>query len=157
MSKRDPYIIKRINFRRVLVVTAISVLLVLLILFAFIMESGLPITFENLVRIHEEHPSLFLVDMIPLFISALLHPMHYIMNRAIREYEERVLASQLLLKRNTEFAQLLSDGENPEPYDEMMETDLGRALRMIHINIKADRRKESEQGWITEGKDIIIQ
>ena len=155
MSKRDPYIIKRINFRRVLVVTAISVLLVLLILFAFIMESGLPITFENLVRIHEEHPSLFLVDMIPLFISALLHPMHYIMNRAIREYEERVLASQLLLKRNTEFAQLLSDGENPEPYDEMMETDLGKALRMIHLNIKADRRQEREQSWITEGKDLV--
>ena len=155
MSKRDPYIIKRINFRRVVVVTAISILVVLLILFAFIMENGLPITFKSLALIHTEHPSLFLVDLIPLFVSALLHPMHYIMNRAIREYEERVVASQQLLKRNTEFAQLLSDGENPEPYDEMMETDLGKALRMIHINIKADRRKESEQGWITEGKDIV--
>ena len=157
MSKRDPYIIKRINFRRVIVVTAISILVVLLILFSFMMESGLPITLKSLALIHAEHPSLILVDLIPLIISALLHPMHHIMNRAIREYEERVVASQQLRKRNTEFAQALSDGENPEPYDEMMETDLGKALRMIHINIKADRRKESELGWITEGKDIVLK
>ena len=157
MSRRDPYIIKQINFRRVVVVTAVSLLVVLLILFSYIMESGLPLTLKSLAQIHAEHPSLYLIDLIPVFISALLHPMHRIMNRAIREYEERVIASQQLRKRNTEFAQVLSDGEDPEPYDEMMETDLGKALRMIHINIKADRRKESEQGWITEGKDIVLK
>ena len=138
-----------------MVVTVVSILLVLLILFAFIMESGLPITFKSLAQIHDEHPSLFLIDLIPVFISALLHPMHHIMNRAIREYEERVLKSQLLLEQNTEFAQELSDGENPEPYEEMMKTDLGRALRMIHLNIKADRRQEREMSWITEGKDLV--
>ncbi|RLD55640.1 MAG: hypothetical protein DRI97_09060, partial [Bacteroidetes bacterium] len=153
MSRRDPYIIKRINFRRVMVVTAISILLVVLILFAFIMESGLPLTLKSLAQIHGKHPSLFLVDLIPVFISALLHPMHHIMNRAIREYEERVLESQQLVERNTEFAERLSEGENPEPYEEMMTTDLGKALRMIHLNIKADRRQEREQSWIAEGKD----
>lgn len=136
-------------------VTVISILVVLLILFAYIMESGLPLTFKSLAQIHREHPSLFLIDLIPLFISALLHPMHHIMNRAIREYEERVLESQQLLDRNTEFAQELSDGENPEPYEEMMKTDLGKALKMIHLNIKADRRQEREQSWITEGKDLV--
>ena len=136
-------------------VTAISILVVLLILFAFIMESGLTISLKSLAQIHGEHPSLFLIDLIPVFISALLHPMHHIMNRAIREYEERVLESQQLLERNTEFAQELSDGENPEPYEEMMTTDLGKALRMIHLNIKADRRQEREQSWITEGKDLV--
>ncbi len=157
MSGRDPYIIKRINFRRVLVITAISILVVILILFAFIMESGLPVTLRSMAQIHREHPSLFLIDLIPVFISALLLPMHHIMNRAIREYEERVLESQQLLKRNTEFAQLLSEGENPEPYDEMLETELGKALRMIHLNIKADRRQEREQSWITEGKDMVAR
>ena len=155
MSRRDPYIIKRINFRRVLVVTFISILVVLLILFAFIMESGLPITFHSLAQLHAEHPSLLLVDLIPLFASALLHPMHQIMNRTIREYEERVLESQQLVERNTEFAERLSEGENPEPYEEMMDTDLGKALRMIHLNIKADRRQEHEQSWIAEGKDLV--
>jgi PAS domain S-box-containing protein len=137
------------------VVTAISILLVLLILFIYIMESGLPLTFESLGKIHAEHPSLILVDLFPIFVSAILHPMHYIMNRAIREYEDRVRASNQLLERNTEFADLLSEGENPEPYEEMMKTDLGKALRMIHLNIKADRRMEREQSWITEGKDMV--
>jgi len=155
MPRRDPYIIKRINFRRVMVVTVVSILLVVLILFAFIMDSGLPLTFKSLAQIHKEHPSLFLIDLIPVFISALLHPMHHIMNKAIREYEERVLKSQQLLERNTAFAQDLSDGENPEPYEEMMKTDLGKALRMIHLNIKADRRQERKQSWITEGKDLV--
>jgi len=155
MLKRDPYIIKRINFRRVMVVTVISIMVVFLILFAYIMESGLTISFESLAQIHGEHPSLFLVYLIPVIISAMLHPMHRIMNRAIQEYEERVLESQKLRERNTEFAHLLSEGENPEPYEEMMTTDLGKALRMIHLNIKADRRQEREMSWITEGKDMI--
>lgn len=136
-------------------VSLISILVVLLILFAFVMESGLPLTFESLATIHRAHPSLYLVDLLPIFISAMLHPMHHIMNRAIREYEERVLASQELLKRNTEFAHVLSEGENPEPYEEMMETDLGKALKMIQLNIKANRRKEREQSWIAEGKDMV--
>ena len=155
MSRRDPYIIRRINFRRVMVVTMISLLLVVLILCAFIMEMELPITFRSLVFIHNEHPSLILIDLIPLFISAILHPMHWIMNRAIKEYEERVKASNLLLERNTRFAQELSEGENPELFNEMLETNLGKALRMIQLNIKSNRRKELEQSWITDGKDII--
>ena len=136
-------------------VTLISILVVLLILFAFLMESGLPVSFSNLAALHKEHPSLFLVDLLPIFLSALLHPMHHIMNRAIQNYEKRVLASQELRKRNTEFARLLSEGDNPEPYDEMIETDIGKALRMIHLNIKANRRKEREQSWIAEGKDMV--
>jgi PAS domain S-box-containing protein len=155
VSKRDPYIIKRINFRRVVVVTAISVLVVILILCSYMMDSGLAITFRNLYRIHAEHPSLFMIDLIPLFILVFLMPMHRIMNRAISDYEERVKESNLLLKRNTGFAQELSEGDNPEPYKEMMETDLGKALRMVQLNIKSSRRKEREQTWIAEGKDII--
>lgn len=155
MSKRDPYIINRINFRRVMVVTIISLILVILILCAYMMESGLTLSLSNLVKIHREHPSLFLIDLLPIFISALLHPMHRIMNRAIEQYEARVKESNLLLERNTSFAQELSEGENPDLYDEMMETDLGKALRMIQLNIKSNRRKSHEQSWITEGKDII--
>jgi PAS domain S-box-containing protein len=155
MSKRDPYIIKRINFRRIIVVTLISILLVFLILFAFLMENGMPITFRSLATLHRQQPALFLVDLLPVFITALLHPMHWLMNKAIRDYEKRVMASQELLDRNTEFAHALSEGENPEPYDEMMDTGLGKALKMIHLNIKANRRKEREQGWIAEGKDMV--
>ena len=155
MSRRDPYIINRINFRRVLMVTIISIVVVILILLAFLMESGLQITFANLAKIHKEHPSMILVDLLPLFISALLYPMHRIMNRAIEQYEERVKESNLLLERNTVFTQELSEGDNPKVFDEMMKTDLGKALRMIQLNIKSNRRKETEQSWIAQGKDII--
>ena len=136
-------------------VTGISILLVLLILFAFIMQSGLPLTFKSLGLIHAEHPTLILVDLLPVIVLAILLPMHHIMNRAIRDYEDRVKASNELLARNTEFAERLSGGEDPEPYEEMMQTDLGRVLRLIHLNIKADRRQEREQSWITEGKDMV--
>jgi len=135
--------------------TLISILLVLLILFAFIMEGGLPVTFKSLADLHREHPSLFLLDLLPFFVSALLHPMHFMMNKAIREYEDRVKASREMLERNTEFAGVLSEGENPEPFEEMLETDLGKALKMIQLNIKANRRKEREQSWIAEGKNMV--
>lgn len=136
-------------------VTIISFLLVLLILGGFIMEKGLALNFHNLAEIHREFPALFLIDLLPVFISIFLHPLHGTMNRAIEDYEERVKESNLLLDRNTRFAQKLSEGDNPEPYEEMMQTDLGKSLRMIQLNIKSNRRKEHEQSWIAEGKDII--
>lgn len=155
MSRRDPYIISRINYRRVFVVTAISALVVILILFSFIMGSGMSLNLKNLVKIHGDHPSLFLIDLLPLFIFVFLHPLHRIMNRAIRDYEERVKESRQLLERNTDFAKALSEGEDPEPYEEMMGTNLGKALRLIQLNIKSNRRNTREQIWIAEGKDII--
>lgn len=155
MAQRDSYIINRINQRRILVVSAISFLLVALILCAHLMESGLPISLHSLIRVHREHPSLFLIDLLPVFVIAFLYPMHRLMNRAITKYEEQVKESNLLVKRNTGFAQELSEGDNPEPYKEMMDTDLGKVLRMIQLNIKSNRRKEREQTWIAEGKDIV--
>ncbi len=155
MSNRDPTIISHINYRRVIVVTFISILVVVLILFSYIMESGKTLSFENLAKIHIEHPSLFMVDLIPLFIYAFLYPMHRIMNRAIRDYEKRVKASQQLLERNTTFASELSEGDDPEAYEEMMETNLGKALRMIQLNINSNRRKAKEQTWIAEGRDMV--
>ena len=156
MSRRDPDIIKRISFRRVLVVTIISALLVILILTAFMMESGLTISFGNLTDIHKDHPSLFLIDLLPVFVFALLHPMHLLMNRAIRNYEERVKESRLLVKRNTEFAQKLSEGDNPESYDEMMDTDLGKALRMIQLNINRTAEKRGNRRGLQKAR-ILFQ
>jgi hypothetical protein len=155
VSKRDPYIIRRLNFRKVVVTTLISLLLVILILFAFIAESDIPITLQNLGLIHREHPSLFLVDLLPVLVFIMLYPMHRIMNRAIGEYEDRVRESRMVLEQNTNFAHRLSEGEDPEPYPEMIESGLGKALRLIQLNIKSGRRKEKEQSWIAEGKDII--
>ena len=65
MLKRDPYIISRINNRRIFVVTSISALLVIMILFAFMMESGMTLSFKNLARLHGDHPPLFLIDLLP--------------------------------------------------------------------------------------------
>ena len=104
MPKRDPYIISRINYRRIFLVTSISALLVIIILFGFLMESGMTLSFKNLARLHMDHPPLFMIDLLPLFIFAFLHPMHRIMNRAIEEYEDRVKESTQLLERNTDFA-----------------------------------------------------
>ncbi len=155
MLQRDPHIISRINYRRVFVVTIIGALVVILILFAFMMESNMSLSFRNMAKIHKDHPSLILIDLLPLFIFAFLHPMLRIMNRAIGDHEQRVKASQKLLDRNTDFATELSEGDDPEAYGEMMDTDLGNALRLIQLNIKSSRRKEKEQTWIAGGKDMV--
>ena len=152
---RDPVIIRRLNYRKVVLVTVISVLLVLLILFTFLMGSGHPVTLPGLAQLHHDQPSLILVDLLPVFIYLFLRPMHRTMNRAIEAYEERVKESNLLLERNTRFARELSEGEDPEPYENMIETDLGKALRLIQLNIKSNRRRDREQTWIAEGKDIV--
>ena len=96
MSKRDPYIIRRINFRRIVVVTLISDPGVPDSL-AFLWKVDLPITFSSRWQLSTNNtPHCILIDLIPLFVTALLHPMHRIMNKAIQDYEERVMDSQEL-------------------------------------------------------------
>ncbi len=155
MPGADPHIIQRINFRRVITVTVISALLVVMILFTFMMDKDLPVGFRSLAILHREHPSLVLVDLLPLWIFIFLFPMHRMMNKTIHRYEKRVKASSRLLARNTEYAVSLSEGENPDPHEEIMNSDMGKALRLIQLNIKSNRRKDREQSWITEGKDIV--
>ena len=53
-------------------VTVISALLVILILCAFMMQSGIPLSFSILAMIHMDHPHLFLVDLLPFFIFSFL-------------------------------------------------------------------------------------
>ena len=143
------------NYRRLILVTLISFLLVILLWIIIIMDNDLPISLSSLIEIHFQTPYFLIFDLLPLFVFILLYPMHRIMNRAIGDFESKTKESQSLLDKNSDFAKKMSEGEDPEVFDKMMDTDIGQSLRLIQLNIKSNRRKEREQSWIAEGKDII--
>lgn len=112
-------------------------------------------TFSNLVKTHCAHHSLVILDLLPLYIYLILSVARRNMLRTVKTYEDALKKNKLILEQNSDFAQAVSEGEDPPGYPEMLKTPLGQALKLIQLNIKSNRRKEREISWITEGKEII--
>jgi PAS domain S-box-containing protein len=116
-------------------------------------ESGF--SFAGVAETHKGRISMFIFDGLPLYILLILLAARRTMNRSIAGYREELQQTQHILDQNSEFARTLSEGDEPETHPEMLETELGKALKLIHLNISSNRRKEREITWITEGKEMI--
>ena len=135
MPFKDSDNIRRLNYRRLILVTLISVLLVILLWIIIIMDNDLPLSVSSLLDMHFQSPSFLIFDLLPLFVFILLYHMHRIMIREIGAFESMTNESQSLLDKNAAFAKKMSEGEEPEVFDKMMDTDIGQSLRLIQLNI----------------------
>ncbi|MBN1131763.1 MAG: SpoIIE family protein phosphatase [Bacteroidales bacterium] len=145
----------RLNLRRIILITLIGFLVVVLFWIMAIMEQNQPVTFAAISRLHSDHPVYFIYDLLPLFIFLFLYPVHRITGHIILDYARQVREYHHSIERHTSFAKELSEGSDPELFDEMMKTELGQSLRLIQLNIKSNRRRDHEQTWIAEGKEIL--
>ncbi|MEZ5072922.1 MAG: PAS domain S-box protein [Bacteroidales bacterium] len=143
------------NRRRLILSSLLVLVLTLLVHVALLMDRGESLRISTLLGLPGSHPTLFVLDLMPLLVFALLLGQHRQLIRTWKSQEARLRSSDERMEQNAAFAKILSEGEDPEPYEGMLENNLGKALRMIQINIKSNRRKEREQSWIAEGKDIV--
>jgi len=135
--------------------TSFTGLLIILAWFIILMSLDLKINPDSIWLIHKTHPELFLADLFPLLV-------YFISKKQFRELEEElnirnesVQNLETLLDKSTGFARLLSEGDDPAVPENLLDSDLGQALRLIQLNIKTNRRTENEKNWISEGKDIV--
>lgn len=110
---------------------------------------------SNLTGAHRDHPVLFLFDLLPLWIFLILWQAKKALQQRIDAIATELKEQKNLLEQNSSFARALAEGDNPPAYPEMLQSELGQALKLIHLNINSNRRKEREVTWITEGKEII--
>ena len=116
-------------------------------------ESGF--SFSALAEAHRGNISMFIFDGLPLYILLILLMARRNMNRTLTGFREELDQAEKILDQNSEFARIISEGDEPETHPEMLETELGKALKLIYLNISSNRRKEREITWITEGKEMI--
>ncbi len=138
-----------------LLLLLIGLVFVFLAALSEIFISGLELSISSFKRIHE-HPSLWILYLIPpiLILNA------YIINRHIGQIKEGLgLKIKGLKKKISTYADHVNQmsQENysipviPEGKDDL----LGHALYFLQGSLRATSRKENNQNWISEGRELI--
>lgn len=110
----------------------------------------------SIIQMHIDNPVLYILDLIPLFFVSVA----YIFNRQ-REIEKITFDNQikerdLRLNKMADFAKQIGEGNYNTELDLSANNDiLGKSLLLMRDNLLDNYKKESEQSWIAEGKEII--
>jgi PAS domain S-box-containing protein len=138
-------------------VVFISLLFALIVLWIIEMViKDLQISFRGLLAIHRINPSLWLADILPFILGFLSF-------RNIRQFKiERTNLQAIIdeehvrIEKYTNYANSIGKGIyniNIEP--ESNKDQLGQSLQLLQNFLKASQKKENDQTWISEGKDLI--
>jgi PAS domain S-box-containing protein len=141
--------------RNIWLYTLAGALLVIVALISLSWKPGTGFRFDTLVQLHRDHPALFLLEAMPVYIWIILWVAQKNLQKTAISYRRETEEITGILEKNSGYARAVSEGDDPAPFDKMLDTELGRALKLIHLNIRSNRRKEREITWITEGKDMI--
>jgi PAS domain S-box-containing protein len=141
--------------RNIWLFTLIGVAVVLFAWVFMMVDENMNLQPVRLIHQHRDFPFLFIFDLFPLcmLVVLLMAKKNFVRERKKRHRE--LLKLSETFNQSEQYARALSQGEDPEEYAGMLDNELGQALKLIHLNIRSNRRKEKEITWITEGKDMI--
>jgi len=141
--------------RNIKLYTLAGLLLVVVAMISLSWKPGTGFRFETLVKLHQAYPAIFLLEALPVYIWIILRVARKNLQKTARSYHLETEKTTEILEKNSGYARAVSEGDDPATFEGMLDTELGQALKLIHLNIRSNRRKEREITWITEGKDMI--
>jgi PAS domain S-box-containing protein len=114
------------------------------------------VTFSSFIEMHRNHPSIFLLDLIPFAVAAILIWQSKIQQTNENYYQYLIQQRDEQIKKNADFAKRIGEGD----YTSFFEPDgnddtLGKSLLLMRDNLILNNTKESEQSWIAAGKEKI--
>ena len=103
-----------------------------------------------------QQPVLFLVWLLPpLFILVIRRHVDTI-ERIRGKYKDQIDRKDYIINRYAEFAKHIGQGNYDEDIKPENDQDiLGKSLVVMRNNLRASHKKESDQNWISEGRNVI--
>jgi PAS domain S-box-containing protein len=156
MPVKVNYILDNAKARAVIIGVAVSIVIpVIAWMMDIIVASQMP-GLTNLLQIHLNHPSLFLIDLVPLAIGIIIYLVLSIREKDKIFYEEKITERDDRINRNAFFAKRIGEGDYTSPFESAGTADaLGQSLLLMRDNLILNTRKEAEQSWIAAGKERI--
>lgn len=150
----------RVKFPRKYRIMLVAILSGLLFPFAsglvIILQSKVFFSFKNILRIHLDHPELFLLYSLPLISAFIVHFLYSRQQKTQNYFQKIISKKDETINRNAQFANEIGQGNYSVHIIPEGEQDiLGKSLLVMKENLLANYRKESIQNWIAEGKNVI--
>lgn len=156
-SKTQLYnlISKSKNDIRLLAITA-GFLFIILSWIIALLYSKIPISFSGIALIHKQNPALFLTDLFPFFAVALVYIIDIKALFEKQHFDSEISERNMLLDAMAEFAKQIGKGNYETSLPKEAEKNvLAQSLILMRENLLSTQKKENEQSWIAEGKEII--
>ena len=121
-----------------------------------ILNNNLNVSFNTIAEIHKSNPIHWLIDLLPFIIGIVIY--FSIKNREKDKitFEKIIEQRDQDINMNARFAKKIGEGIYDDNDDLINEDDIiGRSLIVMRNNLLANNKKEKEQNWISEGKDLI--
>jgi len=145
-----------ISYNDVIIGVGISLVFVLFSWVLDIISNNLPISLNTINQIHINNPVHWIIDAAPIIIGYIIYLFIKKRERDKIAFEEIIEQRDRDINRNAIFAKKIGEGIYDEDQDTIDQDDiLGRSLIVMRNNLLASSKKEKEQNWISEGKDII--
>ncbi|MBN1116043.1 MAG: PAS domain S-box protein [Bacteroidales bacterium] len=134
----------------------LGILFILFSWFIVIVKTKTAISFGGIAHIHKENPILFLIELFPFIAIALIIVID--LKRAFEKekFNKEIEERERLLDAMAVFAKDIGDGK----YDttlpqEAQKNVLAQSLLLMRENLLSTQKKENEQSWIAEGKEVV--
>jgi len=121
-----------------------------------ILHSKVFFTFNNIFRIHLDHPELFMLYILPVIGAYIVHLLYTRKQKNLGYFQKIINKKNETINQNAQFANEIGKGNYSVHIIPEGEQDvLGKSLLVMKENLLANYRKESIQNWISEGKNVI--
>lgn len=134
----------------------VSLLVIILAWIIQFLASHIPITFGNLAVIHKKNPALFLIDFFPFISYLLLYVIELKRKDEKDNFNKEIEKREQTINAMADFAKQIGEGNFKSQLDiDTHNNILAHSLQLMRENLASNHKKETEQSWIAEGKEII--
>ncbi len=130
-----------------------------LVLCSWIFEftsQGIQFSLNGIITIHLASPTLWIIDLLPFFFIYIVHIQEKRHKEKVNFLEKEIKQREEDTNKNALFAKTIGEGDYHASFQISDEDDiLGKSLLVMRDNLLENNKKESEQNWITTGKDQV--
>jgi PAS domain S-box-containing protein len=145
-----------ISYNDLIIGIGVSLIIIFISWIIDIFYNDLAFSLKTIKIIHQNNPLLWIIDILPIIIGILIYLFIQKRLRDKEAFQKIIEQRDQDINRNAIFAKKIGEGKYDEEYDVVDEDDIiGRSLIVMRNNLLANNKKEKEQNWISEGKDLI--
>ena len=145
-----------ISYNDVLIGAGVSLLFLFVSWIIDILLHNQSVSFQTIAHIHKSNPIHWLIDSLPIIVIVVIYFSIKKRKRDKSAFEKIIEQRDQDINRNARFAKKIGEGIYDDKDDLVDEDDIiGRSLIVMRDNLLANSKKEKEQNWISEGKDLI--
>jgi len=154
--KKQKNKLSAISYNDIIIGVGTSLLFLFISWIIDILNNNLSVSINTIADIHRSNPIHWLIDLLPIIVGIVIYFSIKKREKDKAAFEKIIDQRNQDINRNARFAKKIGEGVYDD-HDDLVDEDdiIGRSLIVMRDNLLANNKKEKEQNWISEGKDLI--